>query len=273
MTVGAVNGAAFFLINSAQWLAGWLGRVQPIRHSEAIDALIDLFSHGLLADRGAAIPPLSSGFGEDNPDFLFNREARNKMRVEAFIRAGTRHLNRTGYTNLSLSKVAGELGVSRGSFYYYIDDKDALLALSVNRSLELIEKAFARYARRGPAAHALFQIAGSLYQGHVTDLDPLLRLQLLHSLPDSERRIAHARLARIHANFDEVVATGMADGSIRPCAVEAIGEMILGALHGATPQRLKSFGIRQAAPGTQSTPHAAFFAPMLAGIAAAPIHR
>ncbi|WP_271078774.1 TetR/AcrR family transcriptional regulator [Aurantiacibacter sp. MUD61] len=268
IAVTSVEATLFFLLNSAHWLATWLGQIPPSTHGEAVDALVDLILYGVLSNPDMPHQSYLGSSAMENPDFLFDREARNKVKVDAFLRAGTRHLNRKGYTSVSLSDVAADLGVSRGSFYYYIDDKDTLLRGCVDRSLSQIEKAFEQYGKRGPAGEALFQIAATIYQGHVTDLDPLLRLPMLHALSTTERRAANARLARIRANFDELVATGMADGSVRQLEAEAIGEIILGAIHAATPQRLESFGIRKATPGPHSATATAFFEPLFTGIAA-----
>ncbi len=267
IVVTSVEATAFFLLNAAHWMRPWLEHVPIGEHDDAIGSLIDLFLHGLLKNSTMPQPSYPIADGLENSDFLFDRETRNRMKVEAFLRVGTRHFNRKGYTNLSLSDVAGELGVSRGSLYYYIDDKDTLLRGCVDRSLCQIERAFEHHAKRGPAGEAIFRIAAEIYQGHISDLDPQLRLPLLQALSVSERRAANARLSRIRANFDEIVAMGMADGSIRQFETEAIGEIILGAIHAATPQRLKSFGMHGASRTSSFATATAFFEPLFKGVA------
>ncbi|RFB05144.1 TetR/AcrR family transcriptional regulator [Parvularcula marina] len=260
--------SAFLLISMQQWIRRWLQNVVPDSHDAAIDALCDLLCYGLAASRSRKVPSARSQTAVDTDNFLFDRKARNKMKLEAFLRIGTRHLNRWGYRNLSVHDVAAELGVTRGVFYYHFDDKDALLNSCVHHTLDMMEKALATHmSGEADAMTRLHLFLTSLYNGHLTDLNPLLRLTLFSALDEKQRPIATARFKRVTAGISELVAHGISGGSIRPVDIEALEYLICGAIFGATRQRLTAFGIEaDGEQGMISAPH--YFQTLFFGLAA-----
>lgn len=271
--VTSIGAATFFLLSIPQWIRRWLENVVPTAHDDAIDALCDLLEYGLCEDRTRKLPSARPKPTVDAEDFLFNREARNKMKLEAFLRIGTRHLNRRGFRNLSVNEVAADLGVTRGSFYYHFDDKEALLQSCVTRSLDMMEETLTTYREgNGDAATRLHLALTSLFEGHLTDLNPLLRQSLYASLSPKERPVAMARSRRITSGFGELIALGMADGSMRPLDLEAVEHLVCGAIFGATRQRLNLFGLdaESQASNPSAISAAAYFEPLFCGLSGRP---
>lgn len=259
--------AVFLLLSMQQWIRRWLENVAPMSHDVAIEALCDLLSYGIAADGPHKMPIARPYSSVDTDNFLFDREARNRMKLEAFLRVGTRHLNRRGFRTLSVNEVAAELGVSRGAFYYHFDDKDALLKSCAQHTLDLMEKTLkACQNTEGTAMSRLHMVLTALYEGHLTDLNPLLRLSLFASLGEKDRPVVVARFKRITAGISELIALGIADGSIRPLDIEALEHLICGSVFGATRQRLSAFGMEaELEPGL--VPGPLYFYPLFFGLA------
>ncbi len=242
--VQSIEAAQFLVSNVMQWLPRWLGEVRPADYESAIEGLTDLLANGLAADPGR-IPATSINRSADRDvDAVFDREARNRLKREAFLRTGSRALNRTGYRRLSLNEVAAELGVTRGAFYYHIADKDALLLGCFERSCNLIETSQTLGRKSDiPGLDALERSLRWLFERQVSNLDPLIRLNLLAALDKKNRILIEAKLRKLQSEFADMVATGMVDGSIRVIDIAVAERLIMGVLF-ISGQRQLSAGAR-----------------------------
>ncbi len=230
--------ALFFILNVLHWLPRWLADVRLIDQASAIEGLIDLLKTGLAQD---ATRPPARPINETQSyesDSAFDRAARNKLKREAFLRAGSRALNAHGYRSLSLNKAAAELGVTRGAFYYHIADKDALLQGCFERTCETIEKAQS-LAEDGdpPAIEILERSLRWLFERQISNLDPLTRISLLSALDSKSRLLITARLNRLRSGFADVIARGMIDDSIRPIDLSAIEQLVMGSVFASSQRR------------------------------------
>jgi AcrR family transcriptional regulator len=184
-------------------------------------------------------------------DSVFDRDIRNRMKREAFLRSGTRALNERGFRNLSLNEVAAELGVTRGAFYYHIADKDALLIGCFERTCSLIETA-QQLAQTSQAdgLGILERCLRWIFERQISNLDPLIRLSMLAALPKTSRFLVEAKLKKLRAEFSSMLAMGMIDNSIRPLDLEAAEHLLIGSVLSSNHSRL---GLIQAS-GTPGTP-------------------
>lgn len=266
--VSSIEASAFFLLNIPIWLWPWLDTVIPPRRERSMAALLEILRAGIATDRNAPLDSRVDRSTSDNSHLLFDRQARNRMKTDAIVRAATRHLNQSGFSSLSLVSIAEELGASRGSIYYHFEDRDALLAACVDRTLDLIEKAISTHAGQGPnaliEAHDIFS---QLYDGHISDLDPLLQLSMIESLPRDKRRPAEARLRRLTAHLAETMVSGETDGSMRSLDIEHPEIILLDAALGATRQRMGLFGLPASGSLSNIGSPADFFAPFFTGLA------
>jgi len=270
VAVASVEAATFFIFSIVHWLPRWLQNVPPQRQDDAVDGLCDLMRYGLATDRSRAPAALPALDGAEAFPEIFDRDTRNRLKREAFLRAGTRFLNRKGFRSLSLNEVAAELGVTRGAFYYYIKDKEDLLERCFDRSFGLIEKSM-----HGSGPDALATLEASvrrLFQSHSTDLDPLVRTSLVHALPAAKKRAAAARMNKIAATYSEILADGMVDGSVRPIDLEAAEQLVLGAVFAASRRRLAHTGLETTWRPCESpvAASAVYFEPLIRGLARRP---
>lgn len=236
--VGSNQASLFFLLNLLHWLPRWLSEIRPADYEFAIEGLADVLRRGISANPARTpVRPINRN-PEEETESVFDREARNQMKREAFLRVGTRALNEQGFRSLSLSDVAAELGVTRGAFYYHIADKDALLKGCFERSSGLIETAQALAEKDGLSGLDILERALRwLFERQVSNLDPLLRLSLLSALDTKNRLLVTARLNRLKSGFADTIARGMIDGSIRPVELAAVEQLVLGSVFAGSHRR------------------------------------
>jgi AcrR family transcriptional regulator len=161
------------------------------------------------------------------------------------------------------------LGVTRGAFYYYISDKDDLLERCFDRTCDTIENALvrAKQVTHPDAIGVMEQTLRSLFEGHITDLDPLLRLNLLGAVSPAKRRAIEARLNKLRASFSEIIANAMVDGSARPIDLDALENLLMGTLFSASRWRLAATPLHKSWKPTIEPvmASAAYFEPLLTG--------
>jgi AcrR family transcriptional regulator len=269
--VASVEAATFFVFSVLHWIPRWLEAIPEKNWDTSIDGICDLLRHGLAIDiKRAPAKPLNRANIGDYPA-IFDRKTRNKLKRAAFLRTGTRYLNKNGFRSLSLDEIAKELGVTRGAFYYHIADKETLFINCFERTCDLIEESQI-LAAEGDAIDAVSELEQAircLFEGHVTNLDPLLRLNLTHALAPAPRVAIQARLRRLRATYAELIGKGMMDGSIRPIDLEATEHIVFGAIFAASGQRYAATKLYKTWQPIQEpvAASAAYFQPLLTGLA------
>lgn len=230
----SIEATTALLLGLRHWLRDWMRSLAPLGSETHFRVLESLLIHGLCADPSWHPRTRSSRRTGDALSGVFDRETRSQLKREAFVRAGTRFLNQQGYRNLSLQDVAADLGVSRGTFYYYIVDKEALLQESVERTLKVLEDAIDVAAQLpDDAVSQLWNVLRDILEGHASDLDPLIRLNLINALPPAQRAVARARYRKVAARFGQIIADGLVDGSIRTAGIDGAEQVVIGALFAA----------------------------------------
>ena len=264
--IKSVDATLFFLVNMLHWMPRWLSEIHPDAALRAIDGLVDLLQHGLARDRRRRPAPSINPTVNETMDSIFDREARNRMKREAFFRTGTRALNARGYRSLSLNDIAAELGVTRGAFYYQIADKDALLQGCFERSCDLIAEAQRQAAQDGLGGlDQLERALRWLYDRQVSNLDPLTRISLLSALEPKIRAMIETRLEESRSRFARILAKAVMDGSAREIHIAGADQLVLGAMFAGSHRRLAMMPSAQAGsrPGFSS---AAYFEPLFYGL-------
>jgi AcrR family transcriptional regulator len=269
--VTSIDATVHLLLGLRQWLRDWILASPPVDPDTRLRGLEALLLHGLCADRSWRPGPTPVTRQDDALSGVFDREARSRLKREAFLRAGTRFLNRQGFRNLSLQDVAADLGVSRSAFYYYIADKDALLQQSVDRTLQVLEDAInLSLSGQRDAVSRLWDGLRYIFLGHVNDLDPMIRPHLLNALPPARRAVALARYRKLTAGFGQIIADGLVDGSVRPVNVEGAEHIMIGALFAAGWPRLDGEPCTSdpsSGPDRAPTLLMAYFQPLFTGLA------
>jgi len=220
--------AALALFGTVQLTVLWVPRLDPAETDRAAQEFIDIVLHGIAADRAGRW----DGFaGVEEGRGALEQEAVKTSRQEAFYRVGSSFFNRKGFKGTSLDEIAEELEVTKGAFYYNVKDKDDLLFRCFERSLAMItatqEKAV---IDGGTGLHQLQRCAAELFAVQTGAAGPLIRFNLIPSLPQPYRKRVLSTIEEVSDRFGSIIASGEADGSIRPVDASIAEQMLLSAI-------------------------------------------
>ena len=219
------------LIGSMQWSFNWL-RTVPIGQIDQIsDAACDLFVNGLSTGGNYSFPALS--FGPVNPDTSrgFNRQEQNRLKQEAFFRAGTWFFNKKGFAGTSLDEIAETLHVTKGAFYYHIKSKEDLLYSCYTRSLAISRQFYEDAGALTAGIEKLDYVCRGSFHVQNSDDGPMIRYNSITALPMPRRKEILAITQQGNDRFGQFMRDGIADGSVRPVNVEVAQQMITGAMN------------------------------------------
>ena len=218
--------ASAILIHNVHWLPAWLPHYLESDLGRAEARLFDILDRGFAAGRDWPIdtaPLDQSGDGDAQTRFLH---------------AATNLINREGYVGASVEKIAAELGVSTGSFYHHLENKDDLVVACFDRSYALLDAAQARADSSGSdEGERLAIMASSLIALQFAGESPLLRISAYQALPVDLRERMLQRTDRVTRHIAGTIADGVADGSIRAVDPEIGGHAIMAALDAAATLR------------------------------------
>lgn len=165
----------------------------------------------------------------------YRRTERIQARLDAtrdrIVDAAVRRIAKGGWSTVSVAGVARDASVATGTVYRHVDDKDALLAAAfrraASRELEVVTVA-ASSDDDDPAARleaALRVFADRALRGR--RLAYALLAEPAGAAVEAERRIYRAGY---RALFHEVLADGVADGSILDHDAEVVAAALVGAM-------------------------------------------
>lgn len=205
------------------------------------------------------------------------RQSRSKATVSAIVDASARILAESGWPALNTNAIARRAGVSVGSVYEYFPDKQAILAVIVDRHLAgaeaLLSEAASRVANRASADDVVRALVSGYIELHRND--PRLHRTLSSEVPISPAQ--RTRIALLRSRIVALVAGSLsesgadaklkatllvdtADSLAHRWLVDEVGlpvpadimtaeaaKMLMGYLHSSarTRRRLRSRGIRK----------------------------
>ena len=242
--------AATHLTASIQWLPAWIDRYQPRDYPRVEARLFDVLAHGL-AHGGRRWPTLPA-----QP--CHSAEATAQAR---FLTAATRLINSHGYAGASVERIAAELGVSTGSFYHHLDNKDDLVLACFRRSFATIEWAQAQAEASGSDhGERLATAAAILVALQFDQNSPLLRMSAYQALPLELRGDMLLLAAQLTRHVAGTIADGIADGSLRPVDSLIAGQTVMAAISAASDLR------RWATPRPRADAVRAYLEPLRTGL-------
>ena len=131
------------IIGALDWSFYWLYEMPRDQANSVIEVLRDLFTHGLLCSPDSqSLQMAAETLPCSAEDEAFDREAQNRLKQEAFLKAGTRCFNQKGFSGTSLDEIAEQLQVS-SAFYYHFVNKEALLTQCFDYTLDRLEQIIA----------------------------------------------------------------------------------------------------------------------------------
>lgn len=224
----ALNARAHLLLSTLSWARVWLQRYEPADHGLLASRLADLLLLGVTAspaaslgpDQSLSLPITATGAADD-------------IGV-AYLRAASRLVNEQGYHGASVDRIAGELQLTKGSFYHHHGTKEALIAAGFNRTFAVVRAAqSAALAAPGSGLQRLALVCRTLLDFQLGPQGPLLRLTAWNALPEALRRDAQRTMDRLGERFASFVIDGMADGSMRVVDPSVTAQVLNGMLNAA----------------------------------------
>lgn len=218
--------ATVILVNVVNWLPAWQDRYLHADLARVEERLFDILEHGLSPAR-------------DWPaDILALEDASDEEAQQRFLHAATNLINQHGYLGASVERIAAELGVSTGSFYHHIDNKDDLVVACFTRSFDLVEKARSAAAELGGSeGDQLARMISSLVSLQLAAASPMLRNSAYQALPVELRQDMLDRTGQVTRHVAGRVTDGVIDGSLRPVDAVIASHVLIAALNGATELR------------------------------------
>lgn len=164
-----------------------------------------------------------------------SREERSRDREEkreAVLRTAARMFNDRGFHATSLDDVAGSLGISKPTIYHYLGNKEQVLIECVTRGLEPLRDAAEQARNQGGSG--LDRLRRFLLQyAHIT-MDDFGRCMVRTGdeyLSAEGAAAFRARKKQIDLAMRDLIADGIADGSIARVDVRLAAFTLAGALN------------------------------------------
>jgi AcrR family transcriptional regulator len=151
-----------------------------------------------------------------------------KIKLEAILQEADMLFSRKGYTATSLDDISSRLRITKTALYHYVKNKNELLYLCYQRSIELTEQIYDRADREGSTG--LQKVVAYLRIDASTGVMSMTPLTELHAIRDPKLRakLSH-RNSACEARFRGFIEQGIRDGSIRKCDTQLTALFILGA--------------------------------------------
>jgi AcrR family transcriptional regulator len=219
------------LIGALDWSFYWLYEMPAAESARAAAATRAIMRDGLFAPSNPYRPdqhPLTPEAAA--PARGFDREAHNRLKQEAFFKAGTRFFNRKGFSGTSLDEIAEYLQVSKGAFYYHFANKEALLKQCYDYSLDQLDAIFEEVSQTlDDPTEQLDQACRRIFHVQNSDLGPLIRYNTITALPPAIRRSVLARTDANTGVLGQYLQAGIDRGVINPIDTGVAQNLLIGA--------------------------------------------
>jgi AcrR family transcriptional regulator len=215
------------------WSYVWFGGVAIENRPAAIKQLLKLIKTGISADTyqfsQIAFPALETRIPAG-----FDRDKQNEIKRSAFLQVGSEMFNQRGYMGASLDDVAEQLDVTKGAFYYHIQNKEDLLYQCFQRTLELIVDMIERAGKDGQnGAEKIELVLRYLFNVQLSDDGPLIAYRCLPSLSIERRNEILQQTQASSDRLGDFISEGIKDGSIRDVNPGIIENAIAGTIDAA----------------------------------------
>lgn len=242
--LGRSEPVTFCLFALLDWLKVSAKDLSLPEFTQSAAVLLDILRGGL-AQSGALTGSVTPGFNTrgELPQ-IFDREARNQIKREAFLKAGTRHFNMYGFEGVSLADIAASLGVTRGAFYYHIPDKESFLEQCLDHSLDAVDATLDAAEENHTGLDFLRQSLFDLIYMQASGAAPIIRPGLMSALPPASQNRYRGRLRNISRRLGDAHHAAIGEGTAREhdtATIEAILASVMFLNDGYTLAAANSF--------------------------------
>ena len=215
------------------WSYVWFGGVSIEERPAVIKQLLKLIKGGISTDTYQFNKIVFSAL-ETRLPAGFDRDRQNEIKRSAFLQVGSQMFNQRGYMGASLDDVAEQLDVTKGAFYYHIQNKEDLLYQCFQRTLELIGDMIERAGKDGRnGAEKIELVLRYLFNVQLSDDGPLIAYRCLPSLSIERRNQILQQTQASSERLGDFISEGIKDGSIRDVEPGTIENAIAGTIDAA----------------------------------------
>ena len=159
-------------------------------------------------------------------------ETRFEAQRHRLLKAAATCFNQKGFSGTSLKDVSRHLGLTDAALYYYVKNKEQLVYQCYLRAAELGREAMERGINDGATG---FEKAYLYIVYHVEimvgDRGPVAIMSEVPSLNRSHRNEILQVSRRHSTGFEEILESGIDDGSVAACDVRMTGNAIMGSIN------------------------------------------
>ncbi len=159
-------------------------------------------------------------------------ETRFEAQRHRILKAAANCFNQKGFSGTSLKDVSQHLGLTDAALYYYVKNKEELVYQCYLRAADLGREAMDRAIEVGSSG---FEKAFLYITYHVEimvgDRGPVAIMSEIPSLKRAHRSEILEVSRRHSAGFEEILNSGIVDGSIVSCDVRMTGNAIMGSIN------------------------------------------
>ncbi len=229
------NATTRAILGSVDWTFSWLHNIPLAQVNATAKEALDILAHGIFAGDTEHTP---ADISHENEQVAllggFDREAQNRLKQVAFLKAGTWFFNKQGFNGTSLDEIAEHLNVSKGAFYYHICNKEDLLFRCYGHSLDIMERIHTQAANSvGSGMQKAELTCRRTFYVQNSDIGPLIRYNSITALPVERRRQILKRTDKTNQQFGHFLSEGMVDGSVRAVNSYVAQQLIAGAINAA----------------------------------------
>jgi len=223
------------MIGAMDWSFYWLYEMPRDEAEQVIDVVRDLLTHGLLNPNSNYSPGQQADlaiFSEQEP--AFDRDTQNRLKQEAFLKAGTRCFNQKGFSGTSLDEIVEQLNVSKGAFYYHFANKEALLTQCYDYTLDQLERVITHVEHIDATPAARLDVAMRLiFSLQNSEQGPLIHFNSITALPPDVRRRLLDRLNAVHSTLETFITAATAASQFRTLPAAIVIQLLTGTLNAA----------------------------------------
>ncbi|UTP38283.1 TetR/AcrR family transcriptional regulator [Phenylobacterium sp. LH3H17] len=161
-----------------------------------------------------------------------SRDEQHELKRNVLLREAALAFNKHGFHGTSLDDVAGKLGLTKATLYYYFPNKQALLRACFDRAIEAAFKSLSAAQRTDLDARSKLRLALRGYLEEMIDeLSCCVVLTEESALLPEDRDVIVGKRDQYENELRALVRTGIEDGSIANCDPKLAVFVILGAIN------------------------------------------
>ncbi|MDB5470945.1 MAG: hypothetical protein JWR84_2505 [Caulobacter sp.] len=154
--------------------------------------------------------------------------AKRNLKREALLAHATRLFNLRGIAATSLADIAEELGLTRASLYYYVDDRDELVFQCYQRACDQTAEDLALAST--DATDGFGKVLAFVARATDPARPATAVLSEVPFLGEPHRAAIETASRRNAVRLQDLIEAGIADGSLRPCDARTVAHVLIGIL-------------------------------------------